>query len=81
MILPIGLAESLGAPLAFKFKPEDGPIYVNLNFKAGDKVIYAGSVYEVAHIKMFGNGPMVGIYDEPPSKHIDYLKPGSLKLA
>ena len=52
-----------------------------INFKAGDKVSYAGSVYEVAHIKMFGNGPMVGIYDEPPSKHIDYLKPGSLKLA
>lgn len=52
-----------------------------INFKAGDKVLYAGSVYEVAHVRMFSHGPMVGIYDEPPSKHIDYLLPRHLKLA
>lgn len=46
--------------------------------KAGDFVRYAGSKYEVAEVKQFPHGPMIGIYDEPPSKHIDYLQPGSV---
>lgn len=49
--------------------------------EAGDIVLYAGQKFEVAEIKEFGHGlPMVGIYDEPPSKHIDYLHPKSVKL-
>ncbi len=47
--------------------------------KVGDKVLYAGSEYEVADIDEF-NGFMVGIYDEPPSFHIDYIRKDSVKL-
>lgn len=46
----------------------------------GDKVRYGGEVYEVAEMKKFAHGMMVGIYDEPPSKHIDYLNIGSVAL-
>jgi hypothetical protein len=48
--------------------------------KAGDKVKYAGSVWVVAHVKQFPHGPMIGIYDQPPGKHVDYIKPGSVTL-
>lgn len=34
--------------------------------------------YEVACIKRFPHGMMVGIYDEPPGKHVDYWNPTSL---
>ena len=45
------------------------------DFKIGDKVkITADSEceYEVAELKEMPHGTMIGIYDEPPSKHIDY---------
>jgi hypothetical protein len=48
------------------------------NLKAGEEIFYAGSFYEVAEIKDFPHGKMVGIFDEPPSKHIDYLNPSSV---
>lgn len=49
-----------------------------MEYKKGDKVLFAGTEYEVAKIKLFPHGKMVGIYDEPPSKHIDYITPKSL---
>ena len=47
----------------------------------GAQVVYASSVYEVAHQKTFPHGVMIGIYDEPPSKHVDYISPRSLRLS
>lgn len=38
-------------------------------------VFFAGRFYEVAEIKKFPHGEMIGIYDETPTKHIDYLNP------
>lgn len=51
--------------------------------KVGDRVHYGegSSVYEVAEIKEFPHGTMIGIYDEPPSKHVDYLHPSSVRKA
>ena len=43
--------------------------------KQGDEIYYAGRFYEIAEIKEFPHGKMIGIFDEPPSKHIDYLNP------
>ena len=40
-----------------------------------EEIYYAGQFYEVAEIKVFPHGKMIGIFDEPPSKHIDYLNP------
>lgn len=37
-------------------------------------------LYEVAELKRYPHGPMVGIYDEPPSKHVDFWNPSSLTL-
>ncbi len=51
-----------------------------INIKEGDKITYGTIMYDVAEIKQFPHGPMVGIYDEPPSKHIDYLNPESVKV-
>jgi hypothetical protein len=48
------------------------------NLKVGEEIFYAGSFYEVSEIKDFPHGKMVGIFDEPPSKHIDYLSPSSV---
>lgn len=48
------------------------------DLKKGDEVFYAGAFYEVAEIKRFPHGVMIGIYDEPKSKHIDYLQPDSV---
>ena len=42
--------------------------------KQGDQIIYANGIYKVAELKEFPHGLMIGIYDEPPSKHIDYLQ-------
>ena len=37
--------------------------------------------YEIAEIKRFPHGPMIGIYDEPPSKHVDFWSPKNLTLS
>jgi len=37
--------------------------------------------YEVAEVKMYPHGPMIGIYDEPPSKHVDFWNASSLTLS
>lgn len=47
---------------------------------AGDKVLFAGAIYEVAEVRKFTFAWMIGIYDEPPSKHVDWLKPSSVEL-
>lgn len=55
--------------------------YQKAGFRPGDLVtISEGSEYryEVAAVERFPHGLMVGIYDEPPSKHVDYWNPGSL---
>jgi hypothetical protein len=46
----------------------------------GAMVNYAGSLYEVAHQKEFPHGTMVGIYDEPPGDHVDYINPRNLTV-
>lgn len=56
---------------------------MNTEIKPGDWVKTnpsSSEVYQVAEIKMFPHGPMVGIFDEPPSEHIDYWNPKSLTL-
>lgn len=50
---------------------EKDTINKNRNVKPGDKIFFAGSYYEVAEITP--GGTMIGIFDEPPSKHIDYI--------
>ncbi len=37
--------------------------------------------YEVAEIRRLPHGFMVGIYDEPPSGHVDFWNAASLTLA
>jgi hypothetical protein len=44
--------------------------------KPGVMVKYAGSLYEVARTER----GMVGIYDEPPSKHVDFINPRNLTI-
>lgn len=39
-----------------------------------DSVIYAGSTYKVAEVKKLITTMVIGIYDEPPSNHIDYVQ-------
>lgn len=46
----------------------------------GKNVEFAGFMYEVANVSEFAHSKMIGIYDEHPSKHIDYIKPESLKI-
>jgi len=41
-------------------------------------VFYSEQYYEVAEFKQYPHGIMVGIYDEPPTKHIDYLNISSV---
>lgn len=48
--------------------------------KPGDTIFFSDSFYEVAEIKEFPHGLMVGIYDDPATKHIDYLNPESINL-
>lgn len=48
--------------------------------RVADMVYYAGSIYKSAGLKDFPHGKMIGIYDEPPSDHIDYLSPDSVSL-
>ena len=47
--------------------------------KKGDWIFFAGSFFEVAEIKSFPHGEMIGIFDYP--NHIDYLNPNNVKLA
>lgn len=57
---------------------------INTLFSVGDWVRISPHGqwdYEVAEIKMYPHGPMIGIYDEPPSKHIDFWNPSSLTLS
>jgi hypothetical protein len=46
----------------------------------GKKVHFAGASYEVAEIADFPHGRMLGIYDEPPTKHIDFIKSQNVKV-
>ena len=48
--------------------------------RKGSRIYYGGSNYDVAVIKPFPHGVMVGIYDEPPSVHVDYLQPENVSL-
>lgn len=50
---------------------------MNEEIHKGDWIVYAGHVYEVAD----ASGWHIGIYDEPPSKHVDYLNRSSIRLA
>lgn len=54
--------------------------YEKVGFRPGDRVFISNPefTYEVAEIKKFPHGWMVGIYDEPPGKHVDYWNPSSL---
>ncbi len=47
--------------------------------KVGEEIYFAANYYVVAEIKEFPHGKMVGIYDELPSKHIDYLHASSVR--
>lgn len=47
--------------------------------KKGDEIFYAGSFYKVADLKEYPHGLMIGIYDEPGTRHIDYLRPDSVR--
>lgn len=58
---------------------EINPILKEL--KPGAFVNYANNKYEVAEIKHFPHGLMIGIYDEPEhSDHVDYINPVSVSL-
>lgn len=46
--------------------------------KQGEEVYYAGGFYEIAELKNFPHGLMIGIYDEPGRVHVDYLSPESV---
>jgi len=46
----------------------------------GRKVKYGNAEYEVAHQRDFPHGRMVGIFDEPPSRHVDYINPRNLTV-
>jgi len=51
--------------------------------KPGDKVKLSPEseiCYTVAELNRYPHGWMVGIYDEPPSLHIDYWNPANLTL-
>lgn len=45
----------------------------------GEEIYYAGAFYQIAEIKDFPHGKMIGIFDEPPSRHIDYLQPENVR--
>lgn len=38
-----------------------------------DYVLFAGATYKVADVADVFGACMVGIYDEPPSEHVDYI--------
>lgn len=47
------------------------------NLKRVNEIYYAGAFYGCRN-KEFPHGIMIGIYDEPNTKHIDYLQPNSV---
>ena len=48
----------------------------------GDYIFYAGAFYEIADPEpSFPFHNMIGIYDEPPSKHIDYIQTSNVEDA
>ena len=47
--------------------------------RKGNRIYYAANIYDVALIKPFPHGVMIGIYDEPPTKHVDYLQPENIR--
>lgn len=56
-------------------------LYMKIGFRPGDMVRInpeSQYCYEVAKIERFSHGWMVGIYDEPPSKHVDFWTPCNL---
>lgn len=58
-------------------------LYMKVGFRPGDRVtigIRSGFIYTVAKIEKYPHGWMVGIYDEPPGKHVDFWNPASLHL-
>lgn len=69
--------ESLSLPEAPKEATNDTNEHP---FKKGAIVRYGGSDYEVAGNKVMASGLFIGIYDEPPSKHIDWIQAASLQL-
>lgn len=73
------LAEELGvSPNDLRSDAMD-LLYMKIGCKPGDKIIFAGEEYEVAKIGRFPHGWMVAIYDEPPSFHVDWINPSSIK--
>jgi len=48
--------------------------------RKGNRIYYAGGIYDFATLKEFPHGIMIGIYDEPPTKHIDYLQPKNVDI-
>ena len=44
----------------------------------GNEIYHAGAIYEIAEVKDFPHGKMIGVFDQPSSKHIDYLNPQSV---
>jgi len=46
----------------------------------GKMVRYGNAQYKVAHQRDFPHGRMIGIYDEPPSRHVDYINPKNLTV-
>ncbi len=62
----------------------EGPVGSSALFAVGDWVKLnpdSEYEYEVAEIRRFPHGFMVGIYDEPPSKHVDFWNASSLTLS
>lgn len=55
-------------------------LHIKIGFAPGDRVFISNPeiTYEVAEIEKFPHGWMVGIYDEPPGKHVDHWNPSSL---
>ena len=65
-------------------KTSEGPVGSSALFAVGDWVKLnpdSEYEYEVAEIRRFPHGFMVGIYDEPPSKHVDFWNASSLTLS
>lgn len=78
------LADELGMPVDQLRADAHELLYMKVGFRPGDMVKLSSTSdfkYEVADIEKFPHGWMVGIYDEPPSKHVDYWNPSSLVKA
>jgi hypothetical protein len=63
-------------------KTSEGPVGSSALFAVGDWVkLNPEYEYEVAEIRRFPHGFMVGIYDERPSNHVDFWNASSLTLS